>query len=107
MQPNKLHRDKSRSIPSDKFDHSSDSSSQQVAGYSRSLNNKPSKIEVISSGKLSEVQKNKIKNKALGVFGLDSADFSFFEDKSLIGGFLLKYGSKVCDLSVKGTIEAL
>ena len=99
MQPNKLHRDKSRSISSDKFDHSSDEN--------RSLNKKPSKIEVISSGKLSEDQKKKIKNKALVVFGLDSAEFSFFEDKNLIGGFLLKYGSKVCDLSVKGTIEAL
>lgn len=70
-------------------------------------NNDPSKIEVISSSKLSEDQKKKIKSKALGVFGLGTADFSFFEDESLIGGFLLKYGSRVCDLSVKGLVESL
>ena len=63
--------------------------------------------EIISSNKLSEDQKKKIKSKALGVYGLGSADFSFSEDESLIGGFLLKYGSKVCDLSVKGKIEVL
>ena len=64
-------------------------------------------VEVISSNNLSDKQKARIKSKALLIFQMEAAEFDFLEDKSLIGGFLIKFGSKVCDLSIKEKINSL
>lgn len=64
-------------------------------------NTSPSVIEVVSSVEMNEDQKTRLKSKALHVFDLKSADFVFSVDKDLIGGFLLRYKSMVCDLSIK------
>ena len=64
-------------------------------------------IEVISSGELNDKQKEKITKGALKLFSLKSADYKYSEDRSLIGGFMIRYGSRVCDLSVKRKVDEI
>jgi len=64
-------------------------------------------IEVISSSKLNDSQKEKIKSSALKVFELEAATYKFSEDRSMIAGLMIRYGSRVCDMSVKGEINSL
>ncbi len=62
-------------------------------------------IEIISSSQLTAVQKEEIKIKAKEIFQLKNADYKFSEDRSLIGGFVIKFGSKVLDFSIKEMIN--
>ncbi len=64
-------------------------------------------IEIISSEKLNDKQKEKIKNAALRLFSLKDADYIFSEDNSIIGGFMIRYGSRICDMSIKGRVDNL
>lgn len=61
----------------------------------------PTIIGVVSSVETNEEQRRKIKEKALQIFDLKSANFRFSVDKTLIGGFILHYKSMVMDLSIK------
>ncbi|KKQ50112.1 MAG: ATP synthase subunit delta [Candidatus Woesebacteria bacterium GW2011_GWD1_38_10] len=67
----------------------------------------PTIIGVVSSVETNEEQRRKIKDKALQIFDLKSADFRFSVDKTLIGGFVLLYKSMVLDLSIKRKLSEM
>ena len=64
------------------------------------------KVDIVSAYSLNQPQEQEIKarlNKRLG----KSVDINFTVDKSLLGGFLIRAGDEVIDVSVKGRLEQL
>ncbi len=70
-------------------------------------NKKQAPIEIVSSASLSDKQKAEIEKHSLRIFSLDRADFEYSLDDSLIGGFVVKYKSRVVDLSVNELVESM
>ncbi len=64
-------------------------------------------ISVTSAYELSEIEKENIKKAAVKFFNCNAASASFKEDKSLIGGILIKNEAVVIDASVAGGLERL
>ena len=64
------------------------------------------KVDIVSAYALNQPQEQEIKvslNKRLG----KSVDVNVIVDKSLLGGFLIRAGDEVIDVSVKGRLEQL
>jgi F-type H+-transporting ATPase subunit delta len=64
------------------------------------------KVDIISAYSLNQSQEQEIEvslNKRLG----KSVDINIIVDKSLLGGFLIRAGDEVIDVSVKGRLEQL
>lgn len=66
--------------------------------------NTPDKAVVTSSVTLPESEKVKIEKKLRSEYG-EEIDVSYNEDKSLLGGFIIKVGDFVYDNSISGQIE--
>ncbi|MBI5127761.1 F0F1 ATP synthase subunit delta [Candidatus Roizmanbacteria bacterium] len=62
------------------------------------------KIKVFSAGKLNDDDKTLIKKK---LKAFDWQDVDYFVDPSLLAGVVVKKGSKMIDLSLKGTLSNL
>ncbi len=62
--------------------------------------------EVTSAHQLSEDQKNSIEDELKKVLG-KNLNLNYFEDKDLIGGFIIKVGSKMIDASLASKINKL
>lgn len=68
------------------------------------IRNEEQKIKVFSAHFLSDEEKAVIKNK---IKTFDWIDVDYKIDKSLIAGVVIKKGSQIIDLSLKGTLENL
>ncbi|KKQ24037.1 MAG: F0F1 ATP synthase subunit delta [Candidatus Roizmanbacteria bacterium GW2011_GWC2_37_13] len=62
------------------------------------------KIKVFSAGKLDDEDKILIKRK---LKSFDFKDVDYFIDPSIMAGVIVKKGSKMIDLSLKGTLSNL
>ena len=62
---------------------------------------------VISATALSEEQQAELSKKVQAVAGTDKLEFNLSVDPDLIGGFVVKVGSKVIDASLAGQVRRL
>jgi len=66
--------------------------------------NKKKVIEINSFIELNKSQKEKIKKSSALLFNVKDPEYLFVTDKGLISGVVLRFGSKVVDLSLKGKL---
>ena len=62
--------------------------------------------DITSAGELNEDQKNNITNQLKSILG-DKLSLSFDVDKNIIGGLIVKVGSKMIDTSLANKINKL
>ena len=62
--------------------------------------------DITSADKLSDTQKSDIKSQLSNILG-DKLSLNFIEDKKIIGGLIIKVGSKMIDTSLANKINKL
>ena len=63
--------------------------------------------EVTSAQELTDEQKNNIVNKVKGIVEANDVELKTSVDPSLIGGVIIKVGSKVIDASLRGQLRRI
>ncbi len=64
-------------------------------------------VLVLAPVKPESVVLDSIRENAKRAFGLKNCELEFVEDKSLLGGFKLAFGSRSLDLSIAGRINQI